>query len=337
MEKGPKSYWHLVALVVFLAIANIWVFSKVFLVADASKLPQLKFNAFSASSFVLQKNPKTSDENFSETRNILVLGKSGGNHIAPDLTDTILIAHIDGSLKKIKIISVPRDLAVKTGNSLVKINALYHMGSQKSETEGLSLIKNKAEEVTGLKIDSFVLFDLDTVEKVIDKVGGLNVYVKEDIKDTHLPTDNGGYETFSLKKGQRYLDGNTALKFVRTRNSARGDFDRMEHQQALLKAIKGKILSLNPLWDFSKLWNIFNMVQKDVRTDLTLGDLKNIWSLAKNMNLEKIETMGLNPENGLVVPEKMKFGKQIAYVLTATPKQFDYANIKSAINNFLQK
>ena len=61
---------------------------------------------------------------------------------------------------------------------------------------------------------------------------------------------------------------------MRTRNSARGDFDRMEHQQAVLKAVKGKVLSLNPVWDFAKLWKIFNMVQQNVKTDLTLSDLK---------------------------------------------------------------
>jgi anionic cell wall polymer biosynthesis LytR-Cps2A-Psr (LCP) family protein len=179
------------------------------------------------------------------------------------------------------------------------------------------------------------LFDLGTVEKVIDEIGGVNVYVKEDIKDTRFPTDNGGYETFSLKKGQRYLDGKTALKFVRTRNSARGDFDRMEHQQAVLKAVKGKVLSLNPIWDFAKLWKIFNMVQQNIKTDLTLGDLKKVWAFGKNLDLDKLETFSLNQENGLVVAEKMKFGTQTAYVLTPTPKQFDYANIQKAITSFL--
>ncbi len=336
MQTGSKSYWYLAILVIFLATANVWVFNKIFLTADASNLPQLKFNAFSAGSFVLQKDSKNS-ANFNETKNILVLGRSGGNHIAPELTDTILIAHIDGPSQKVKIISIPRDLAVKHENYTLKINGLYKIGSEKSPSYGLELTKDKVEEVTGIKIDYFVLFDLDTVEKVINEIGGINVYVKEDIKDIRFPTDNGGYETFALKKGLRYLDGETALKFVRTRNSARGDFDRMEHQQAVLKAIKGKVLSLNPIWDFSKLWKIFNLVQQNIKTDLTLNDLKNIWGFGKNLDLEKLETFSLNQENGLVKSEKMKFGTQTAYVLTATPKQFDYANIQKAITSFLAK
>ncbi|MBI2052289.1 MAG: LCP family protein [Candidatus Sungbacteria bacterium] len=335
MENRPGKYL-LVILVVVLALANVWLVDKTFFAEDKSQLPQMNFGLLSAGSFVIQNPAKNKTDSFNETRNILVLGRSGGQHIAPDLTDTIAVAHLDGSTKKIKVISIPRDLVVKTQNGTVKINSLYSTRSKKSEKEGLELIKNKVEEISGLVIDSFLLFDLDTAEKVINAVGGLNVYVKNNINDTRFPTDAGGYETFRLEKGLRYLDGETALKFVRTRNSSRGDFDRMERQQEVLKAIKGKIVSLNPVWDFPKIWNIFSTVKKNIRTDLTLSDIKTMWGLAKNLDLEKIETLSLNPENGLVKPEKMKFGSQTAYVLTATPQQFDYANIQKAINSFLE-
>ena len=335
MENGHGKYWRWLALVVLLAGANVWLFNKSFLASAADKLPRINLNMLSAGSFVVQNSVPILDRDgtssFNETRNILVLGRSGGRHIAPDLTDTIAVVHLNGPLKKTRVISIPRDLAVKTSLGTVKINSLYLAGSRQSEIEGLKMIKNKTEEVTGLAIDSFLLFDLATVQKVIDDIGGLNVYVKNDINDTRFPADNGGYETFRLEKGLRYLDGETALKFVRTRNSARGDFDRTERQQEVLKAIKGKILSLNPVWDFPKLWGIFRTVQKNIRTDLTLGDVKNIWSLVKNLDLEKIETLSLNPESGLVVPGKIG----LAYVLFATPKQYDYSEIKDAVSIFL--
>ncbi len=316
-------------------MANVWAFGQVFLWTEAQdNLPRLKTNFLSASSFVV-KNKIYEPEFFNEIKNILALGQSGGNHIAPDLTDTILVIHLNGPLKKIKIISIPRDLAVKTDYGITKINGLYKLGGEKSKSYGLKLIKNKVEEVTGLKTDSFVLFDLSTVAKIIDDVGGLNVYVKNSIHDTRFPTDSGGYETFKLEKGLRYLDGPTTLKFVRTRNSARGDFDRIEHQQEVLKALKGKILSLNPLWDFPKLWGIFKTVQKNLRTDLALSDFRDLWGFAKNLDLDKVETFSLNPETGLVAPEKMKFGRQTAYVLVAKPKAFEYTTIKSAIDNFI--
>lgn len=338
-NRNWRRVWNLtvwLGAIALLLVLNVQLFNKNFLAEAKDTLPQIKLNLVSASSFVI-KNQMYETETFSETRNILVLGRAGSGHIAPNLTDTIAVTHINGPLKKTRVISIPRDLAVKTTSGITKINALYQMDLKDSEKAGLDLIKNKVEELTGLTIDSFVLFDLATVEKVIDDIGGLNVYVKNDILDTRFPTDRGGYEIFKLEKGQRYLNGQTALKFVRTRNGLRGDFDRMERQQEILKAVKGKIISLNPFWDFPKLWGIFRTVQKDIRTDLSLADIKNLWGLAKNTDLEKIETLSFNPENGLVVAEKMKLGAATAYVLVAKDKPFDYTGIKSTVAEFLNK
>jgi anionic cell wall polymer biosynthesis LytR-Cps2A-Psr (LCP) family protein len=152
------------------------VFVMIMLVANVEgNLPKLKMNVLSASSFVIKNSQQTAfdaAEFFSETRNILVLGKSGGSYIAPNLTDTIFVAHIDGPTKKIKLISLPRDFAVKlpSNGGITKINALYQIGLRKSERDGLKLIQEKVEEVTGLKIDSFVMFDLASVEKIIDEI-----------------------------------------------------------------------------------------------------------------------------------------------------------------------
>ncbi|MBI2454041.1 MAG: LCP family protein [Parcubacteria group bacterium] len=335
-KKSPRVWlwagW--LVLIVALGWANIWLFNRNFFKDAPGRLPQIKLNMVSASSFVIQ-NKIYGTETLNESLNILVLGQAGSGHIAPNLTDTIAVIRLDASGKKIKVVSIPRDLAVKTNGGVTKINSLYQTGLKDSEKAGFDLIKRKVEEVTGLTLDSFVLFDLTTVQKVIDDIGGLNVFVKEDILDTRFPTDRGSYEIFKLNKGQRYLDGETALKFVRTRNSLGGDFDRMERQQEVLKAIKGKIISLNPIWDFPKLWGIFKTAQKNIRTNLSLNDLKNIWNFAKDMDLEKIETLSLNPENELVTPQKMNFGSAAAYVLVAKKQPFDYTDIHKAVAVFV--
>ncbi|MEK7078391.1 MAG: LCP family protein [Patescibacteria group bacterium] len=326
-------------LIIFLAVmatANIWLWRSTFPQPQEGGLPKPNLGLFQASSFIIT-NSQTNETEPIEPLNILVLGRSGGNYIAPNLTDTILVARVDTVVKKIKIVSIPRDLAVKIPESknIIKINGMYQLGLNQSEQEGLRLIKEKVEEVTGLKIDRFALFDLATVESVIDTIGGVNVLVKDDIYDTRFPASSGGYETFTLKNGYRYLDGQTALRFIRTRHSPRGDFDRIERQQGVLKAIKGKLISFNPIWDFSKLWAIYKAVKENVRTDLSLSDFKNVWSLAKNIDIEKIETMGLNPENGLIAEDKIKLGVHAADILLAKNKPFDYTDIKSAIDNFI--
>ena len=336
-----SSALGLIIFLVVMATANIWLwqstFSSPFSSPKEGDLPKPDLGLLQASSFIIT-NSKPNENALTEPLNVLVLGRSGGAYIAPNLTDTILVARVDTISKKIKIVSIPRDLAVKIPNNtknITKINGLYQLGLNQSEEKGLRLIKEKAEEITGLTIDRFVLFDLATVENVIDTIGGVNVLVKDDIYDPRFPANNGGYETFTLKSGYRYLDGKTALRFIRTRHSSRGDFDRIERQQEVLKAIKGKLLSLNPIWDFPKLWSIYKAVKDNVRTDLSLSDFKNVWSLAKNIDIEKIETMGLNPENGLIAEDKIKLGVHAADILLAKNKPFDYTDIHEAIYSFV--
>ena len=337
MEKGTGRSFGLVIIVAVFLVGDAWLLKSA-VANPANNLPKLNINALSASSFVIQ-NQLVEGSTLNQPLNILVLGRSGGHYIAPNLTDTIFIAHVYPAYKEVKIVSIPRDLAVKTssGNSSIKINGLYQLGLAESETKGLSLIKNKVEEVTGLNIDKFLLFDLATVEQVIDEIGGVNISVKNSIYDPRFPTNAKGYETFALSSGIRFLNGLDALRFIRTRHSLNGDFDRIDHQQQIVKAIKGKLVSLNPVWDFSKLWSIFNLVQNNIRTDLTLTELKDLWQISKSIDLDKIETLSLNAQNGLVKPEQVSWQSQTADILVAKPNAFDYTDIKSAVSGFINK
>src|SRR5437867_1991185 len=42
--------------------------------------------------------------------NILLLGNAGGTHDGADLTDTVMVATVDGDSKRVNLISIPRDL-----------------------------------------------------------------------------------------------------------------------------------------------------------------------------------------------------------------------------------
>ncbi|MBI4120145.1 MAG: LCP family protein [Parcubacteria group bacterium] len=335
-SSSQSSGLGLVFFVLLMLATDVWMFQKVFAGNSKTDLPQIKFNPVSASALIL-KRYDPADYGLDKPVNILVLGKSGGQYIAPNLTDTIFVARIDPQPSpRLKIVSIPRDLAVKTADQkTTKINGLYQLGLRKSQQEGLNLIQTKVEEVTGLKTDYFVIFDLATVEKIIDDIGGINVAVTEDIYDPRFPSESGGYETFRLASGLRYLDGKTALRVVRTRASPRGDFDRIKRQQAVLKAIKGKLLSLNPIWDFPKLWNIFRTVQKNIYTDLELANVKELWSAAKLADLDNVQTLNLDLESGLVKEQKTQWGGQAVYILVAKDKPFEYTNIQKEIISFL--
>jgi hypothetical protein len=96
--------------------------------------------------------------------NILLLGKGGEGHTAPDLTDTLLIASIDPIQNEAALLSIPRDLYVKDKSGAgTKINAIYAnakntvLGSRKvtnelkesAEKAGLEAIENSIKELPG--------------------------------------------------------------------------------------------------------------------------------------------------------------------------------------------
>jgi LCP family protein required for cell wall assembly len=215
--------------------------------------------------------------------NFLVLGAAGQGYDAPDLTDTILVASFEADSQKMFLFSLPRDLLVKIPGqeTWTKLNALYAINKNNKGHE-FDLIKQKVQEITGLAVAHYVLVDLTTVKEIVDTLGGINVMVEKDLLDTSFPGLNHSYQTFEIKAGWRYLDGETALKYIRSRHSQRGDFDRIARQQQVLQTIKQKILSLN-FWDISTFVKIFEMITSRIKTDLSFWQMKEFWDKMKGI------------------------------------------------------
>ncbi len=140
--------------------------------------------------------------------NILLLGYGGGNHDGTYLTDTLMVAHIDITKKKVLLLSIPRDIWVKvpTKNEdyYSKINAVYQMGlypdnypdvdsSLLTKDNPSGLIKKVVQDITGLKIDAFAAVDFEGFVKTIDTLGGIKVTVEKSFKDYEYPIE--GKET----------------------------------------------------------------------------------------------------------------------------------------------
>jgi anionic cell wall polymer biosynthesis LytR-Cps2A-Psr (LCP) family protein len=101
------------------------------------------------------------------------------------------------------------------------------------------------------------------------------------------------------------MDGETALKFVRSRN-AEGDegtdFARQKRQQRILKGIEEKILSREILFSPKKMVELKSAVLSSIETDIEQSEAA---VLARNMfsSRENIVSAIL-PENLLVNPPK---------------------------------
>lgn len=285
-----------------------------------------------ASDFFLNQNDDSGDP---ENKAILVLGIPGGDNSAPDLTDTIMLAVVSQSQKKLILFSIPRDLWVKTpdSNYETKINALYQV-----DKKNLSYIKQKISQISGLAVDNYIVFNLAGVEQIVDQLGGIEIEVQKDIYDFQFPGPNYSYETFVLLKGKQALDGKTAVKYVRTRHPD-SDFGRIMRQQQLLKAVSEKVLSNNPIWNFSAYLNTFNAARKHTKTDLSLVKLKNLWDTVYQVGSENIQTFTLDNLDGkkLVIGQQINLAEGTTSIILPVEGKEKYEKIQKAIKNIIEK
>lgn len=266
---------------------------------------------------------------------LLFLGVPGGDHKAPYLTDSIILFYYQKP--RLFFFSLPRDLLVRVPGQdyYTKLNALYVLDRQIQKEP--SLIVQKIQELSGLPIDFYVVVDLELVKKIINILDGINISVTQDIYDPRFPGPNNSYQTFELKAGWRYLDGETALKYIRTRSSPGGDFDRMDRQQQLLLVAKRKVSGLNPLTSLPELIKIYQNLKEHIITNLNIRQILSSGKLFEKLEQGDVARFVINRESGLLQNGRALFGDEEAYVLLPTAGRDNYEEIREFIKEKLNQ
>ncbi len=217
--------------------------------------------------------------------NILILGKGGIGHETPDLTDTVIFASISHANPSVTLVSLPRDTWIPKLRA--KLNSAYYWGNQKQEEGGLILAKSTVEEIVGEPVHYGVVINFSGFTKIIDILDGIEVDVERTFIDKKYPIPgkenddcNGDpeylcrYETISFRKGKQTMDGETALKFARSRN-AEGDegtdFARAARQQKILDAIQKKFLSSETFISPKKILGTWRVIRDFTETDIDVS------------------------------------------------------------------
>ena len=184
------------------------------------------------------------------TLDILILGRNGSH------TDTIMIASINKAKEKVTLTSIPRDLYINGR----RINAYYSL-------YGESQLRRMVEAVSGLKIDHFVELDFEGFIRIVDLIGGLDIYVDKAIEDASYPNWQGGYDPYSIGVGHHHMDGDAALRFARSRKST-SDFDRSARQQKIVSAVGNKIKNMAGEKEMGELTQLIKTGMQYVQSDL---------------------------------------------------------------------
>jgi LCP family protein required for cell wall assembly len=281
--------------------------------------------------------------------NILIAGNSADDigHNGGNLTDSIMIMSVDTVHHKALLLSVPRDLYVKIpGNGHGKINQAYVDGENEDFQEdgypdgGMGLLEKTIEQSLGVKSQYYALINYTAIRDMVNAVGGIDVNIQStDRRGLYDPSRDyaTGGVLVRLSNGMHHLDGEQALDLARARGDARGsygyansDFTRTANQRLMLLALKSKISSTGVLANPVKLTSLADALGNNVKSDMSLSEVRRLYDLMKQIDNSKVASGGLNNLNGANYLTSSRVGNQS--VLIPAAGKDDYGDIRSALS-----
>lgn len=235
-----------------------------------------------------------------ERVNLLLMGidQRDGESEPAYRTDTMMVLTLDPLTLDAGVLSIPRDLWVPIpGFDNGRINTANFIGDAYDYPGGGPALAIKTvEQMLGVPIHFYVRINFTAFEDLVDRIGGIDIDVPYDIYDPNYPTSNYGTEVFSITRGRHHLDGQTALKFARTRYTLlNGDFDRARNQQLVLKAIKEKLKEPQVLLSlFASAPELVARLSGSVKTNLSIEQMQQLAALAMQVDNDRIKTAVLD-------------------------------------------
>lgn len=214
-------------------------------------------------------------------QNILLLGVDS-NGEGTDIwegtrSDTIMVVNVDPKTHTIKAISIPRDSKVflPDNKGIQKINSAHAIG-------GVNLVKKTLKETFGIKIDRYIIVHDEAVEKIVDVLGGIPIYVEKPMR-YH---DYAGHLHIDLQKGPAVINGKQAIGYLRYRKDGLGDIGRTQRQQWFMRSFFEKIHSPQII---TKIPEVLNICNTYIKTDMSFYELSQYAAFIRGVDENKIE------------------------------------------------
>lgn len=287
-ERKEQSSFLKILAVMLIVFAGV-IFA-IFLFADNKEFLE---DEFGQDSFITKLFVKLTSSNHNKEKaefalpfgprkqNILLLGVDS-NGEGSDLwegtrTDTIVLLNIDPRSKSLNAISIPRDSKVYLPKDagIQKINAAHAIG-------GIDMTIKTIEDTLGVKIDRYIMVHDEAVRKIVEALGGVDIYVE---KNMHY-NDYAGHLHINLTKGDHHLDADEVIGYLRFRHDAMGDIGRTQRQQWFLR---GLLKDMQKPETIAKIPQILSIAKQYVKTDMSLYEMSQYAALAKHFDIDSIE------------------------------------------------
>ena len=126
-------------------------------------------------------------------------------------------------------------------------------------------------------------------KRIIDLIGGIDVYVEKEIYDPKYPDNNYGYEPLYIPAGLQHMDGEMALKYARTRHGS-SDFERAKRQQKVIMAVRKRVLDLNLLPKLlPKAPELLQTMADSIQTDIPVDVIMELAPLLQEIGPDNIK------------------------------------------------
>lgn len=240
------------------------------------------YSHFTAKPAVASMPPKDSRaEALRQRTNILLMGIDDGDNEYPDApkrTDTMMVLSINPQDNSVQLISVPRDTRVNIPGhkGYDKVNHAFAYG-------GADLARRTVEVLLDVPINYYVVIDWQAFVKVIDILGGVDLYVEHDMNYEDPWADL----KIHIKKGYQHLDGQKAGEYVRFRSDELGDIGRVQRQQRFMRALSDQALQLGTIL---KAPSLVNAVNHYVQTDMNFITMVKVANSMKSVNKSELAT-----------------------------------------------
>lgn len=197
------------------------------------------------------------------------------------LSDTMLLLRLDPNTQQVTVLSIPRDTRTWIeGRGYAKINEANALGGAALSSQTVS------ELLGGIPIDRYLRVNVQGIEKLVDALGGVTLYVPQDMKYQ----DDSQHLYINLKAGRQHLDGNQVLQFLRYRYDEWGDIGRIQRQQSLIRAFREQ--ALNPL-NLVRLPQVFGVIRSHLDTNLDPEEWMAIAGFLANHQQSNLEMLML--------------------------------------------
>jgi polyisoprenyl-teichoic acid--peptidoglycan teichoic acid transferase len=223
---------------------------------------------------------------------ILLLGTDEGPGNWGARTDTIILAAVQHGTGRAAAFGVPRNLAQvplgKKGRpSKEPLNAIF--GLNGGGEQGAAALKQAVSNLLAIRVDYYALVNLVGFADLVDALGGVEILVKERLRDeVTRPAWGEPKPTIDVLPGRTYrFYGREALAYVRSRKDS-SDYTRMARQRCFLSAMADQ---LDPVRAIRNFGSLAKTIETNVRTDIPLNRLPPLVRLVSSVDSHETLTV----------------------------------------------